>query len=138
MIVSQRKKQIGMPGDIVPVLQSILAAEHETDRDKEHFWVIGLNGANVIQYIELVSLGLINRTLVHPREVFRFAISKAVCSIIVAHNHPSGDPTPSADDLACTRQLVDAGQVVGIRVLDHVIMTVEGHYFSMMEKGVLH
>lgn len=126
MLLSQKKQKISGPEAVANILQAMLDNEHEIDQQKEHFWVIGLNGANVIQYVDLVSLGLLNRTLVHPREVFRMAIAKGVNSIIVAHNHPSGSLEPSNDDLAVTKQLKAAGQVVGIEVLDHIILG-EGH-----------
>jgi DNA repair protein RadC len=134
MIVSAKKKKITMPVDLVPVLQHLLESEEQFDREKEHFWAVGLTASNVVQYVDLVSLGVLNRALVHPREVFRLAILKGVAALIVAHNHPSGDCSPSVDDHAVTRQLVAAGQVVGIKVLDHVIVGAEpGAFFSFLE-----
>ena len=70
----------------------------------------------------MVTKGLADATLIHPREVYRYAIERNAVQIVVAHNHPSGDPTPSAEDIRATRQLVEAGRVIGIRLLDHVIV----------------
>lgn len=139
MLVSQKKKKISWPGDLVAPLYQILESECEVDQNKEHFWAIGLNNRNIIQYIELVSLGIVNRTLVHPREVFRMAIIKGVTSLIVSHNHPGGETHPSEDDLAVTRKLKDAGQIVGIKLLDHIIIgsgKFDGFY-SFNEHSVL-
>lgn len=135
MIVSQRKKQIRIASDVADILQTILSKEDEYDRDKEHFWTIGLNGRNTVVYIDLVTLGINNRTLIHPREVFRHAIAKGVNAIIIAHNHPSGSTMPSADDRAVTKQLVDAGKIVGIKVLDHIV--IGDGFYSFKEKGIL-
>src|SRR3989449_10547191 len=84
----------------------------------------------------LITRGILNSSLVHPREVFRGAIAEAAAGIIVVHNHPSGDPTPSADDRAVTRQLVDAGRLLDVPVYDHVIVG-GAHYVSFAEAGLL-
>jgi DNA repair protein RadC len=89
---------------------------------QECLHVLCLNARNVLINRHLVSLGLADSSLTHPREVFRPAISDGASAIILVHNHPSGDPTPSAEDLSITRQLVEAGKVMGIVVLDHVIV----------------
>ena len=89
---------------------------------QEAFVVFDLNTRNNIIDRRLVTLGLLDSSLVHPREVFRGAILNAAAAILVAHNHPSGDPTPSAEDLRITRQLIAAGKVLGIKVLDHVVI----------------
>jgi len=122
MILSQRKQRIIGPESIAPILYSILNSEDATDQDKEHFWVVGLNGTNVIQYLELACLGILNRCNAHPREIFRLAITKAVNSIIVAHNHPSGNLDPSDEDREITRKLVESGEILGIPVMDSMII----------------
>jgi len=138
MIISAKKKKITSSIEIASALKAILMAENEVDRDKEHFWVVGLNTKNVIQYVDLCSLGILNRSLVHPREVFRLAIMKGVSSIIVAHNHPSGEVTPSADDHEVTIDLKKAGEVVGITLLDHIIISAEETpHFSFLERGYI-
>lgn len=107
------------------------------DLAHEEFHVLLLNTQNmVLRHLE-VTRGTLDASLVHPREVFRAAIAEAAASVIVVHNHPSGDPTPSAEDRAVTRQLVDAGRLVGIEVLDHVVVG-EGRYVSFVETGLMH
>lgn len=91
--------------------------------DHEQFWVLHLDTRNGLKGPpHVVSRGLLDASLVHPREVFREAIRQAAAAVILAHNHPSGDPTPSADDIRMTRQLVDVGRIIDIKVLDHVIV----------------
>lgn len=128
MIITEKEKRIKNQDDIVEIMQAILKSEHETDVMKEHVWVIGMNNKNVIQYIELVSLGNLTSSIVSPREVFRFAISKAVASIILCHNHPAGDSLPSAEDVSATKRLIECGNILGIRVLDHIILGRDTHY----------
>lgn len=127
-------EKLSDPAATARLLQSILQTEEEIDREKEHFWVIGLNTKNVVKYVELVSLGNLNTSIVHPREVFRLAIMKGVNSIIVGHNHPSGDIEPSQDDIAITSRLAEGGKILGIKVLDHVIVT-ENNFYSMRQAG---
>lgn len=122
---------------VADIFRKILASEHETDRDKEHFWTVGLNTKNRIKYIELVSLGTLTNAMIHPREVFRFAVMNATAQLIVAHNHPSGDSSPSRDDIAITERLKGAGEILGIALLDHVILGSEGEYVSLKERGHL-
>ncbi len=90
----------------------------------------------VLAYHEL-SRGTIDMTFVHPRDVFRTALLAHAASVIVAHNHPSGDVTPSVDDRVVTRRLKDAGQVVGVELTDHLIVSADGTYFSFKESGIL-
>lgn len=135
MIVTETEKRIKNSGDIAKIMRAILDAEHETDKMKEHFWVIGMNNKNVIQYIELVSLGDLTRSVVHPREVFRFAISKGIASIIICHNHPSGDPEPSKEDIQITRRLIQCGNLLAIKVLDHIIIGDKDRYYGMADKS---
>jgi DNA repair protein RadC len=89
---------------------------------QEAFIVIDLNAKNNVIDKRLVTLGLLDASLVHPREVFRGAIVNNAAAVVVVHNHPSGDPTPSAEDVRITRQLVDAGRILSVRVLDHVVI----------------
>ena len=118
------------------ILQTILNLENEVDRDKEHFWSIGLNAANSILYIELVTLGILNSSLVHPREVFRFAILKGVAAIVVGHNHPSGNVSPSIQDKEITSKLIESGKILDIPVLDHVVIAGDSHY-SFADEGLV-
>lgn len=105
-------------------------------KDKEHFLVTMLDGSHNIIKTELITMGLVNRTLVHPREVFRPAIKNNATAVVLSHNHPSGNLEPSQDDLECTIRLRKAGQLIGIEVLDHLIFSSSG-YHSMMESGEL-
>ena len=102
----------------------------------EVFYLITLNALNEVTACQEVTRGLLNSSLVHPREVFRLAILLSAKGIVIAHNHPSGNPTPSADDRAVTRQLVEAGRILDIPVCDHVIVAPD-KYFSFSEAGLL-
>lgn len=122
--------KIAYPPDAYPLIR------HLADRTREHFLCISLNGANEVIAVRTVSVGLVNRSLVHPREVFADPITDRASAVIVAHNHPSGNLAPSPDDLAITRQLKEAGTTLGIRLLDHIIFNHERHY-SLLENGQL-
>ncbi len=124
--------QIKHPADIVPILEAWLTSEDEIDQDKEHFWAVGLSGAHRIVYVELVTLGLVDQSHVHPRETFRRAISCSCSALIVAHNHPSGQLTPSPEDLDVTHRLKVAGDILGVEVLDHVLLA-GGKWYSFAE-----
>ena len=102
----------------------------------EEFHVLALGSQSQIKGDLLITRGILNSSLVHPREVFRAAIAETAAGIIVVHNHPSGDPTPSADDRAVTRQLVDAGRLLDLPVYDHVIVGGD-RYVSLAEAGLL-
>ena len=102
----------------------------------ERFVVFILNSKNVVQAVEIVSEGTLNASLVHPREVYRSAVLGLGASIIVAHNHPSGNGEPSREDIEITRQLVEAGKILGIPLHDHIIYT-EGGITSFAERGLL-
>jgi DNA repair protein RadC len=133
-VMEDMGKAMSNPGVFARVLKSILRTYKIIDREKEHFWCIGLTTKNSIKYIDLVSMGTLNSSLVHPREAFRLAIFKGVCSLIIGHNHPSGDCTPSDEDVKITKRLIQAGKIIGIEVLDHVIITSAG-YYSFKEKA---
>lgn len=111
--------------------------------DRECFWVLMLNIRNELKSPPVeVSRGLLDASLVHAREVFRGAIQSGSQAVILLHNHPSGDPSPSKEDVAITRQLAEAGKIIGIRVLDHVIVghrknETEQDYFSLRESGLV-
>jgi len=106
------------------------------DLAAEEFHVLALDSQSGVLRDLLVTRGILNSSLVHPREVFRGAIAEAAAGIIVVHNHPSGDPTPSADDRAVTRQLVEAGRIIDVPVYDHVVVGA-GRYVSFAESGLL-
>jgi len=106
------------------------------EKAKEHFKLVLLNTRNKIIGISTISIGTLNASLVHPREVFKDALVHSASSIILVHNHPSEDPEPSDDDMMLTRRLADAGRLMGIEVLDHIIVTRAG-YTSFKERGLL-
>ncbi|ODP30510.1 UPF0758 protein [Paenibacillus nuruki] len=103
---------------------------------KEHFVCLFLNTKNHIISQETLSMGSLNASIVHPREVFRAAIKCSSASIIFAHNHPSGDPTPSPEDVALTKRLVEAGKIIGIEVLDHLVIG-DMKFVSLKEQGLM-
>lgn len=106
------------------------------DHKKEHFVIFYLDSRNQEIKREIVSVGSLNANLVHPREVFEPAVRNLAAQIILAHNHPSGDPEPSEDDLVITKRLVGAGKIMGIEINDHIIVTKNG-FFSFKEKNLL-
>ena len=122
--------KIATPADLLPHVR------HYADRKQEHFLCASINGANEILNIRVVSVGLIDRSPVHPREVFADALSDRASAVIVAHNHPSGGLEPSQGDIDITAQLKAAGTIVGIDLLDHIIFNRTG-YFSFLEAGML-
>lgn len=107
----------------------------EARADRECFWILHLNTANKVIEKELVSIGTLNATLVHPREVFKKAILNGTASLITVHNHPSGRIEPSTKDREIWERLENAGEILGIMVLDHLIITPQGDYYSRKEKG---
>ncbi len=103
---------------------------------KEHFKVVFLNVKNIVIDVSDLSIGSLNSSIVHPREVFYDAIKKTAYSIIVCHNHPSGDPTPSKEDINITKRLIEVGKIIGIELLDHIIIG-DDDYISLKEKDLI-
>jgi len=128
-------KIVSSPKAIWNITKDLLLAEDKIDQDKEHFWVFHLDNRNRIKLIDLVSLGILNSSIVHPRETFRRAVIEGSAQIIIAHNHPSGEATPSEDDLTVTKRLIRAGEILGIELIDHLIITLTG-FTSMKEKAL--
>jgi DNA repair protein RadC len=122
---------IRSPNDVHSLLTSEL-----THLTKEHFVCLFLNTKNRLIFKEIISIGSLNAAIVHPREVFRAAIKRCSASLICAHNHPSGDPTPSPEDSNLTKRLVSAGEIIGIEVLDHIIIG-ENSFVSLKERGLM-
>ena len=129
-------KIVSEPKVIWNITKDLLKAEDLIDQDKEHLWVFHLNSRNQIKLIELVSLGILNSSLIHPREVFTRAVGERAAQIIIAHNHPSGEVTPSEDDLVITKKLVKAGEILGIELIDHLVVTATG-FTSFKKKGLI-
>jgi DNA repair protein RadC len=122
--------KITFPADIMPLIQ------HYSDRRQEHFLGISVNGANEVMNIRVITIGLVNKTQIHPREVFADALADRASAIIVAHNHPSGSLQPSPEDIRITGQLKEAGTILGVPLLDHVIFSSRG-YYSLAEHNDL-
>jgi DNA repair protein RadC len=122
--------KISKAEDVLPLLQDIAI------KQQEHFVCISLNGANEVIEKRVVTVGLLDRSQVHPREVFADVIADRAAALILAHNHPSGELRPSDSDLRIHSQLVEAARILGLRVLDHVIVGRKGH-FSFEEAGLM-
>jgi DNA repair protein RadC len=131
----QKNKKIDSANAVFKLIKPILKKQHKFDQEKENFWVIGLSTSNQIKYIDLVAIGSIKGVVAEPREIFRNAIHKGVTTIIAVHNHPSGNLKPSEADKKITEKLREAGKIIEIKLLDHVIIT-DGGYFSFEEEGL--
>ncbi|MGL1892190.1 MAG: JAB domain-containing protein [Spirochaetaceae bacterium] len=131
-IISERTEKfevkISYPTDLLPCLKRYRCLE------KEHFIVATLDGSHQVIGVRLISIGILNRTLIHPREVFKQAILDNAASVILVHNHPSGNTDPSPEDKAVTQRLVDAGELIGIKVIDHIIIS-KNNYYSFTENS---
>ena len=118
------------PEDVAAVMRSKLKG-----KKKEHFWVLCLDTRNKLINCKPVSIGSLDTSIVHPREVFKEAVSSSAASVIFVHNHPSGDPEPSKEDIELTKRLVKAGEIIGIDVLDHIIVC-DKSYLSLKAKNL--
>lgn len=118
--------KISASSEVLPLIR------HFADRKQEHFLSVTVNGANEVLNVRVVSVGLIDRSLVHPREVFADVMADRASGIIVAHNHPEGSLEPSEADIQVTQQIKQAGEIIGIFLLDHIIFNKKG-YYSMLE-----
>ena len=127
---TENKIEVVSPEDVWKLCPDIREAK------KEHFVVFYLDTQEQLIERQIISIGLLNSTLVHPREVFEPAIRYLAAQVVVAHNHPTGDPNPSTADIEITKRLVEAGKMLGIQVLNHIIVTKETH-FSFKEKGLI-
>lgn len=123
---------VSTPEDVVHLCGARMAG-----LDREHFWALALNTKNRLIRLFEVSVGSLNASIVHPRELFKDAVRASAASIVVVHNHPSGDPTPSGADIQLTRRLVKAGDVLGIEVLDHVVIGDGGEHASLRDLGLM-
>ena len=135
-LTPSQKIKILNSDDIYHVMQQILLRENKIDRNKEHFWIIGLAQSNKILYIELISLGTIKATLVEPMEIFSIALQKRTVQIILVHNHPSGELKPSVADKDITDRLIQVGTFLNIPVIDHLIIG-EKSFYSFEDNGLL-
>ncbi len=127
-----RRPSIATAEDVVALCASQLRG-----MDREHFWALALNTKNQLIRLVEVSVGSLNASVVHPRELFKDAVRVSAAALVVVHNHPSGDPTPSGADIQLTRRLVKAGDVLGIELLDHVIIGDGGDHSSLRDMGLM-
>ncbi|MBI5099196.1 MAG: DNA repair protein RadC [Nitrospirae bacterium] len=125
------KISVKASGDIVKLVRPRLK-----DKKKEHFIIACLDTRNCLNRIGDISIGALDANYVHPREVFKEAIQSLAAAIILVHNHPSGDPEPSEDDLVITRRLIESGKIIGVEVKDHIIVTGKSH-FSFKENNLI-
>ena len=128
------KIQVNGAEEVAKVFQDILALEDKIEQEKEHYYVMHLNIRSQVMMVELVTVGTLSSSLAHPRETFRRAVIAGSYAIIIAHNHPSGEIDPSDEDMKVTRAMLDAGNILGITMLDHIIFT-KDHYFSFKNNG---
>jgi len=134
-LTDQQKIKIINSEDVYAIMQKVLLREEIIDQEKEHFWIIGLTTHNKILFVELVSLGSVNATTVEPMNVFRVAILKNAVQVILVHNHPSGDLTPSMADGDVTDRLIQVGRIINVQVIDHLIISPES-YISFESIGL--
>lgn len=135
-LTKEQKVKVLNADDIYKVMQQILMRENKIRRNQEHFWVIGLDNANKILFIELIGLGQVNRVNTNPPEVFRMGIYKMAVKMILVHNHPSGNLEPSTSDVDATDRMYKVGQLISINVIDHLIITEES-YTSFSNEGIM-
>lgn len=139
LAIARRFQQITLePGKLLNNVVQVFTFYHEKLRDqkREHFFVVLLDAKHRFIREELVSVGSLNFSIVHPREVFKPAIRESAESLIIVHNHPSGDATPSREDIQVTKRLVEVGKTVGIEVLDHIVIG-NGSYLSFQEQRLM-
>ena len=134
------KRALEKGEETLPIIQStkdvIAQAVYMRDKTREHLMTIYLNARNEMLYKKPMFIGTLNANLVHPREIFQEALKQNAASVILVHNHPSGDPEPSQDDLEITKRIQEAGKIMGIEVLDHIIIT-KTKVFSFKEKKLI-
>jgi DNA repair protein RadC len=134
VLLRHSKIHIGKAADVAKVFQDLLSLEDRIDQDKEHFYVMHLDSHHRINLVELVAIGTLTDATIHPRETYRRAVIEGSHSIIVAHNHPSGDPTPSDNDITVTLNLHKAGELLNIPLLDHIVFTHTTYYSFLKQK----
>ena len=134
--LNDAKRTMASASCVYELLKGYFKTLDSTDQDKEFFFVLHLDVRHRIKLMDLVSVGTLNQSLVHPREVFTRAVGMRSASVILAHNHPSGETRPSSEDLSVTERLCQAGKILSIDVLDHIIFT-DKSYLSFREQGLI-
>jgi DNA repair protein RadC len=131
----QKKVSVNNPFSLYRIMREILKRENEIGQAQEHFWIVGLNNAKKILYIELVALGSANMAVIKPREAFRMAIYKLAVEVILVHNHPSNEVEPSEQDQDTTDHFIQAGKFLNVEVIDHIILG-DDDYYSFVDDGL--
>lgn len=127
-LTNRDKIKIINSDDVFRIMQNVLNRENKIDRDKEHFWIVGMNGDDKILFIELVSIGGVRSNTIEPMTVYRVGVLKAAVKVIFVHNHPSESLRPSEEDKDVTDRLIQVGIILGIEAIDHLIITVTSFY----------
>lgn len=135
-LTKEQKIRILNSSDIYKVMQQVLLRENKIRRNQEHFWVVGLDNDNKVLFIELIGLGTVNRVNANPPDVFRMGIYKLAVRMILVHNHPSGNITPSKADKDFTDRMLKVGQLINIEVIDHLIIS-EENFTSLADDGII-
>lgn len=130
------KRYIEGSDDVFSIMQRVLLRENKIDKEKEHFWIIGMNEAGYILYIELIALGSVKAVNIEPMNVYRVAVMKNASRVIAIHNHPSGRLVPSKADLDITDRLIQVGRILNIALVDHIIISTEA-YESFRSMGIM-
>lgn len=130
------KRYVEGSDDVYEIMQRILRRENKIDREKEHFWIIGMNEAGYILYIELIALGTVRSVPVEPMNIYRVAVMKNATRVIAVHNRPSGRLVPSKEDLDITDRLIQVGRILNISLIDHLIISTEA-YESFKSMGLM-
>lgn len=135
-ITQEERIKVANSDDLAEIMQKILLRENKLSRKQEHFWVVGLDNKNKIEFIELISLGSINRVAVNGFEVFSLASARKTPNVILVHNHPSGELEPSEEDKQLTENLIKSGEILHVNVLDHLIIS-EDDFFSFYSADLI-
>lgn len=135
-LTDKDQKFINNPDDVFAIMQRILLRENKIDKEKEHFWMIGMNEAGYILYIELVTLGTVRSAPIEPMNVYRVAVMKNATRVIAVHNHPAGTMSPSDEDKDVTDRLIQVGRILNIDLEDHLIIS-PTDYLSFRTTGLM-
>lgn len=135
-LTQKERIQVTEPDALAKIMQRILLRENNIDREKEHFWIVGMNNAGTILHIELVSTGSVHEVPAEPMNVYRVAILKGATQVIAVHNHPSNIMRPSPEDLDLTDRLIQVGLIIQIPMIDHLIISPDDWY-SFEEDGLM-
>jgi DNA repair protein RadC len=137
-VAEPAESPVGSPCRSSTDVDSVARSIFQTlDADKEHFVLLAMNNKNRVNGFKVISTGSLTASLVHPREVWRAALHLCAAAVIFVHNHPSGEPAPSQEDIEITRRLKETADVLGIRVLDHVVLGNDHRFFSFSDRGLL-